>query len=255
MVLCHKMVGFWDSFQSEKKAEMYNEDDLLPISALQHLMFCPRQCALIHLEQAWSENALTAGGRVLHERVHQADDEFHGEVLVVRSLRLRSLALGLSGIADIVEFRQVGIDDPGGTTLPDSPGRWQPYPVEYKRGRKKKNDCDNVQLCAQAMCLEEMLNCQIHEAALFYGKTRRRTVVSLDDRLRTLTRQTALQLHQMIRSAKTPPPQYSAKCDSCSLIEQCMPKQTSKTNAAAYVRKTLATMLNNHPGKNHEKTR
>ena len=165
------------------------------------------------------------------------------------SLTVRSLDLGLSGIADVVEFHQAGIDDPGGTVLPGSPGRWRPYPVEYKRGRKKAGNCDNVQLCAQAMCLEEMLDCQIHEAALFYGKTRRRTVVNLDDRLRTLTRQTALRLHRMIRSAETPPPQYSAKCDNCSLIEQCMPKQTSKTNAAAYVKKMLAAMLNNQPGK------
>lgn len=234
---------------------MYNEDDLLPISALQHLMFCPRQCALIHLEQAWSENALTAGGRVLHERAHQAGDEFNGDILVVRSLRIRSLALGLSGIADVVEFHPTDIDDPGGATLPGSPGRWRPYPVEYKRGRKKTGDCDNVQLCAQAMCLEEMLDCQIHEAALFYGKTRRRTVVNLDNRLRTLTLQTALQLHRMIRTAETPPPQYSAKCDNCSLIEQCMPRQIGKTGAAAYVRKTLAGMMKNRTENDHEKTR
>jgi len=226
---------------------MYTEDELLPISALQHLLFCPRQCALIHLEQAWSENALTAGGRVLHDKVHNAEDEICGDVFVARGLRLRSLSLGLTGIADVVEFHPVqGGEEPGGATppgavaLPGRAGLWRPYPVEYKRGRKKFGDCDNVQLCAQAMCLEEMLSCQIPAAALFYGKTRRRTVVPLGEPLRRITAQASASLHELIAAGRTPPGQYSAKCDSCSIFDQCMPKQTATPAASAYIKKALA---------------
>ena len=222
---------------------MYNEDELLPISALQHLLFCPRQCALIHLEQAWSENALTAGGRVLHDKVHNAEDELCGEIFIARGLRLRSLSLGLTGIADVVEFHPAQENKPGGVALPGRAGLWMPYPVEYKRGRKKFGDCDNVQLCAQAMCLEEMLHCQIPAAALFYGKTRRRTSVPLNESLRRLTTQASARLHKLISAGQTPPGQYSTKCDSCSIFDQCMPKQTAAPAASQYIKKSIAAVL------------
>jgi len=147
---------------------MYTEDDLLPLSGLQHLLFCERQCALIHIEQAWAENLLTAEGRIMHERVHEADRESRGEVRIEYSMPLRSLRLGLIAKADVVEFHRKL--DPG----EKGSSKWLPFPVEYKRGKPKKENYDKVQLCAQAMCLEEMLDVQIPEGAIFYGRTRRR---------------------------------------------------------------------------------
>jgi len=139
----------------------YTEDDLIPISALQHFVFCERQCALIHIEQAWTENRLTAEGRLLHERVHDQGGESRAGVRIERGLPLRSLRLGLVGVADVVEFH------------PLSEGGWRPFPVEYKRGKPKRNACDEIQVCAQALCLEEMLGVRIPAGALFYGKTHR----------------------------------------------------------------------------------
>src|SRR5579859_4686917 len=144
---------------------MYSEEDLLPISALQHLAFCERQWALIHLEGVWAENQLTAEGRVIHDRAHEPGTESRGDVRVSRGLRLRSLRLGLSGIADVVEFHRCGRrgDTSGkglvasGVALPSVSGSWAPFPVEYKRGRPKSGPFDEIQLCAQALCLEEML--------------------------------------------------------------------------------------------------
>jgi len=142
---------------------MYTEDQLLPLSALQHWVFCPRQCGLIHIEQTWDENRLTAQGRQLHERVHEAEDENRPGVRIVRGLRIHSYRLGLIGQADVVEFHQ----SQAGIELTGADGLWQPFPVEYKRGKPKKNGCDEVQLCAQAMCLEEMLEINIDQGALF----------------------------------------------------------------------------------------
>ncbi len=144
------------------KTYIYSEDDLFMISALQHYAFCPRQCALIHIEQAWLENRWTAEGRILHERVHEQEGESRAGVRIERGLPLRSLRLGLVGVADVVEFHPL----PG--------GGWQLFPVEYKRGKPKPDHCDEVQLCAQAMCLEEMMGVEVSQGALFYGKTRHR---------------------------------------------------------------------------------
>jgi CRISPR-associated exonuclease Cas4 len=202
---------------------MFTEDDLLPISALQHLLYCERQCALIHIERAWMENLFTAEGRILHEKVDSGEDSVRAGRRIARSLPLRSLMLGLSGIADVVEF------GPGGAEV---------FPVEYKRGRSKAADWDRVQLCAQAMCLEEMLNVQIAEGALFYGKTRRRERVGFDGALRFETIETAARLHRLILAGKTPPAEYDAKCDACSLIELCMPELPKKKS----IRKYLAAM-------------
>ncbi|HHB77578.1 MAG TPA: CRISPR-associated protein Cas4, partial [Desulfobulbus sp.] len=183
---------------------MYSEDDLVMISALQHLLFCPRQCALIHIEQLWQENRLTAEGRILHERVHNAGSESRRKVRVEFDMPIRSRELGVIGRADVVEFH-----------LQDD-GRWQPYPVEYKRGRPKKDDSDRVQLCTQALCLEEMLHQDVPAGALYYGRKKRRHEVLFDDRLRQITRETAATLHELLAKGRTPAPRYSRRCDRCS---------------------------------------
>jgi len=201
---------------------MYTEDDLLPISALQHLIFCDRQCALIHIEQAWAENIYTAEGRIMHEHVHAEERESRGKVRIEYSMPLRSLRLGLIGKADVVEFHRKP------TSQKPSSVEWQPYPVEYKRGKPKKNNSDKVQLCAQALCLEEMLKVEIPNGALFYGRTRRRLDVVFDGTLRKLTEETAMRLHEMIESGRTPTPVYSKKCDTCSLAGMCLPKTVGK---------------------------
>jgi len=203
---------------------MYAEDALLPISGLQHLLFCERQCALIHIEMAWAENLFTMEGRILHERVDSGESGFQGEKYIARSLPLRSLSLGLSGVADVVEF---------------GPEEGFVHPVEYKRGRNKAANWDRVQLCAQAMCLEEMLKVTIAQGALFYGQARRRTVVMFDQDLRMETSQAAKRFHELVATGITPAAQYQPKCDDCSLVDLCLPKLSRKKS----VNKYLATML------------
>lgn len=183
--------------------------DLLPISALQHLLYCERQCALIHLEQVWAENRFTVEGNVMHEKAHAGRDETLAGVRVVRGLPVISEALGLSGQCDVVEFH------PDGTVLP----------IEYKRGKPKAHRADEVQLCAQAMCLEATLGNVIPEGRLFYGQTRRRMDVVFDAELRALTTDTVRRLHGMIESRHTPPAVYEErKCEACSLNELCIPQ-------------------------------
>jgi CRISPR-associated exonuclease Cas4 len=207
---------------------MFTEDDLLPISALQHLVFCERQWALIHLEQLWSENALTAQGRVMHDRVHEENVESRGDLKLTRSIAIRSLSLGLIGKTDLVEFHRLPVGDPRGITLPKTNGRWQPLPVEFKRGKPKIDHCDEVQLCAQAICLEEMLGVSIPSGALFYGQPKRRSDVLFDKALRRETLATISRLHELTRLGVTPPAQFSKKCKSCSLHNQCMPETLTK---------------------------
>ena len=215
---------------------MYPEDSLLPISALQHLAVCPRQCALIHIEGAWAENRLTMEGRILHDKVHEAGRENRDGILTVRGLMLRSLRLGLVGKADVVEFHRVGGPELGGVKLPGVSGRWLPLPVEYKRGRPKKGEWDTVQLCAQALCLEEMLGCEIPVGAVFYGHPRRRQEVKLTPELRRTTETAAARLHQLIASGETPRAIYEKKCESCSLMEVCLPKAAGgKKSALRYL--------------------
>ncbi|GLI34276.1 CRISPR-associated protein Cas4 [Desulforhabdus amnigena] len=213
---------------------MYTEEDLLPLSALQHLLFCERQCALIHIEQIWVENLYTAEGRVMHERVDSGRSESRRDVRLAFGLPLRSLRLGLTGKADAVEFhREEG--KTGGERSSSSP-LWRPFPVEYKRGRPKKELWDKVQLCAQAMCLEEMLDVEVPRGALFYGKTRRRVDVVFDAELRRKTEETAGRLHDLIASGVTPPAVYDEKCESCSFISLCLPKATGgKRSVARYL--------------------
>jgi len=201
---------------------VYSEDDLLPLSGLQHYIFCRRQVALIHIEQAWSENLLTAEGRILHDKVHEGGDKSRGKIRVVYAMPLRSLKLGLVGKADVVEFHRTDSDNNG------KHAEWKPFPVEYKRGRPKKDDSDRVQLCAQAMCLEEMMNVEIPTGAVFYGKVRRRQEVIFEDKLRAFTMETAEQYHELIRGGVTPEVRYEKKCDNCSMYDLCLPKTLGK---------------------------
>jgi CRISPR-associated exonuclease Cas4 len=195
---------------------MYSIDDLLPLSALQHIVFCERQCALIYTEQVWAENRLTVEGKILHERVHDEGRASRGDVRIDYGVSLRSLRLGLIGKADVVEFHR------------RPAGSWLPFPVEYKRGKPKTDDCDKVQLCAQAICLEEMLSVAIPAGALFYGQTRHRLDVVFDEPLRRETEETARRTHTLIASGRTPPPVYEKRCESCSLMADCLPKTIQK---------------------------
>ncbi|MBI5874029.1 MAG: CRISPR-associated protein Cas4 [Candidatus Omnitrophica bacterium] len=190
---------------------MYCEDDFIQLSALQHFIFCPRQCALSYIEQVWEENLLTAEGGIMHEKAHQEKVELRDGVRIERGVALRSEKLGLNGKVDVAEFHK------------DAVGGWLPFPVEYKHGRPKANDCDKVQLCAQALCLEEMLSVRISKGAIFYGKTRRRLDVLFDEALRKKTEDTAQNLHKFINAGITPSPEYSKRCKSCSLATVCMP--------------------------------
>jgi CRISPR-associated exonuclease Cas4 len=217
-------------------ATVFAEDDLLPISALQHLLFCERQCALIHIERLWAENRLTVEGRHLHDRVHDGQPETRAGVRVARAVPLRSSRLGLFGVADVVEFH--ARDDAG--HMRDPP---LPFPVEYKRGRPKRNDCDRVQLCAQALCLEEMLGTSVPRGALFYGRTRHRETVVLDGGLRHLTEQAAARLHELIASGRTPAAIRESKCKRCSLAHLCLPQATeTHRSALRYVRRSIAAL-------------
>lgn len=219
---------------------MYSEDDLLPISGLQHLHFCERQWGLIHLEQQWEENRLTAEGRLLHDRVHEAGSETRPGVVIARGLHLHSFRLGLTGVADVVEFQQAEDAAEGAIQLPERRGWWRLFPVEYKRGEPKADACDEVQLCAQALCLEETLGAAIRGGALFYGQKRRRTDVPFDEELRARTEGLARRMHQLFAAGITPPAVYSKKCDRCSLYDRCLPRAISKrTTVAGYMARAL----------------
>jgi CRISPR-associated exonuclease Cas4 len=222
---------------------MYGEDDLLPISALQHLLFCERRAALVCLEGLWRDNTFTAEGSVLHEQTHQPETESRGNLRIARSLWLRSLRLGLSGKADVVEFQQVDGIQPGtGVTLPGTAGLWQPFPVEYKRGQLRSEESFEVQLCAQALCLEEMLGITVPAGALYYGKTRRRLEIQFDKALRKQTETSALRLQELFAASVTPVARLQVKCKSCSLNDLCLPEVTGgRKSVAVYLKKAVAS--------------
>jgi len=203
---------------------VYAESELLPLSALQHFSFCMRQCALIHLERQWVENRYTAEGRVLHQRVHEDHRQTRGDRRTITGMALVSYQLGLSGVADVVEYHR------------QADGTWLPFPVEFKRGRPKKGNHDRLQLCAQAIALEEMHGVPIPAGALFYGKTRRRSEVSFDAEMRAQAQSLSDALHRMFDSGSTPPPEPGPKCESCSFLLHCRPNQLSKLRAKRYVK-------------------
>jgi CRISPR-associated exonuclease Cas4 len=194
---------------------VFKEDDLLPLSALQHFLFCERQCALIHIEGQWADNRLTVEGTHQHKKAHDGPAEMRRGVRTTRGMAVRSFRLGLTGKADVVEFERL------------TGGGAAPFPVEYKRGRPKTHDADPVQLCAQALCLEEMLGVSVPKGALFYGQVRRRLEVVFSSELRALTEETARRLHELIAAGRTPSAFREPKCDSCSLVELCLPASMS----------------------------
>jgi len=211
---------------------MYSEEDLLPVSGIQHLLFCERRAALLMVEGLWADNLYTAEGSILHNRV-DADMplESRGELRIARGLLLRSLTLGLSGKADVVEFHRLPDNVPSpvdelasGIALAGTDGQWQPFPVEYKRGRLRHEEGYEAQLCAQAICLEEMLGVSVSCGAIFFGKNRRRKPVRFDAALREVTVAAARHLHEIVESARTPKGHYSRKCQSCSMKELCLPR-------------------------------
>jgi CRISPR-associated exonuclease Cas4 len=189
------------------------EDALIPLSALQHHLFCPRQSALIHVEGLWAEDARTAEGRILHEAADSGRHETRPGLRVARGLQIRSLVLGVSGRADVVELRG------------EPP---KPFPVEYKRGKPKSHRADEVQLCAQAICLEEMFGVPVEEGALFYGETRRRQPVPFDEELRALTMRVAAEVRENILRGRTPPPLLTPACKRCSMNGHCQPARLER---------------------------
>lgn len=259
--------------------------ELLPISALQHLLYCERQCALIHVEQVWAENRFTAEGNVMHEKAHDGPDELKAGVRIVRGLAVKSEVLGLSGQCDVVEFhRSAGVPPSQGGPLSPLSGELI-LPVEYKRGKPKAHRADEVQLCAQGLCLEEMFGscvrqdvespagsqdvesrcacpgveppdhllaqaATIREGRLFYGQTRRRMDVIFDEELRALTVEAARRLHELIDSRETPPAVYEErKCDACSLIELCMPQAMRfQKGAGAWFQRQMADLAGPRSG-------
>jgi len=219
----------------------YSEDDYLPLSGIQHIAFCERQWALIHVEQAWADNVLTMEGYFLHER---ANDPFHDEtrsdVRVVRALPLVSKKLGLHGVADVVEFYRNNNRIEGVTLrLKDRKGWWRPVPVEYKRGRPKVDDRDAVQLCAQGIALEEMLGILVEEGFIYYGQTRRRVTIPFTSELRERVKQLAERMHQLVEAGITPKAQIGKHCSLCSLKEICQPNLTLRYRS---VKEYLARM-------------
>jgi len=215
----------------------YTPDELLPLSGLQHFLFCRRQWALIHIEMQWQDNVLTVEGKQLHERV---DDPFFVEtrhdVVISRSVPVASYTLGISGICDVVEFTR----GPEGVRLPGREGFYLPAPIEYKRGRPKREPVDEAQLCAQAMCLEEMLSIAIPRGFLYYGRTHRREPVELTDELRRLVREAAAEMHAYMARGYTPRVKLSKACRACSLADICLPDMQARTVAATtYIRRQI----------------
>jgi CRISPR-associated exonuclease Cas4 len=213
----------------------YPENELLPVSGLQHLAYCERQCALIHVERVWLENAFTSRGRVFHEHAHNGDREVRSTRVTTFGLPVRSLQLGLYGVADGVEFEY---SDRTLSALVTA------CPVEYKVGKPKKGDHDVVQLAAQALCLEEMLGVTVDRAALYYGRTKHRTWIDLTGLIRARVTELSRRFHELVGAGETPPPRYvRKKCDTCSLFDICRPKTVTHRSALAYLEREITAGL------------
>lgn len=215
---------------------MYNEENYLQLSGIQHFAFCRRQWALIHIEQQWEENFRTADGRIMHEKAH--DSGFHekrGDVVISRAMQISSAELGVSGECDVVEFHR----SKDGVSLFGLEGTYNVVPVEYKRGQPKVDDCDRLQLCVQALCLEEMLCCDIPQAFLYYGETHRRIAVELDAELRTRAVEMLKEMHKLYERQHTPKVKRTKSCNACSLKDICLPVLNKERSAAAYISEIL----------------
>ena len=214
----------------------YQEEDYLQLSGIQHFKFCRRQWALIHIEGQWAENLRTVSGTLMHENAHDADfRESRGDLIITRGMPVFSPALGVSGQCDVVEFRR----SHGGIPLRGQEGLWLPHPVEYKRGVFREDTGDTLQLCAQAMCLEEMLCCAIFEGALYYGETHRRTIVQFTEALRQEVRETLLEMHALFQRKHTPRVKTRTACNACSLKELCLPQLMRRSSVAEYLANAL----------------
>jgi CRISPR-associated exonuclease Cas4 len=214
----------------------YREEEFLLLSGLQHFIFCRRQWALIHIEQQWQENLRTIEGEILHERAH--DDtvkEKRGSVIISRGMAIFSRSLGLSGACDVVELHKVD----KGVKIFGRDGNYKIVPVEYKRGKPKEDDSDVLQLCAQAMCLEEMLSCEVTEAFLFYGETKRRLKVTINDEIREKVKIMAQEMHELYNRRHTPKVRGSKRCKACSLSDICIPKLCKNTSAISYIKSNI----------------
>ena len=215
---------------------MMKSDDYLQMSGIQHFCFCRRQWALAYMEMQWSENLRTAEGRLAHQRCHDEESvEKRGDLLVVRGMRVQSKRLGLSGACDVVEFKRSS----DGVDLQGYEGTWIPFPVEYKHGHEKENDADRLQLCAQAMALEEMLVCDIPQGSIFYIGTKRRERVIFTDELRHHAVKMAEEMHDYFRRGYTPKVKVGTFCNACSLKELCVPKLCSRADPVKYIRQHM----------------
>ena len=215
---------------------VYREEDFLQLSGLQHFKFCRRQWALIHIENQWAENYRTTDGAILHENAHDGTfTESRGDLLITRDMRIFSPTLGVSGSCDVLEFHRSG----SGVPLKDREGLWQPFPVEYKRGKPKEGTEDALQLCGQAMCLEEMLCCEIPRGALYYGEPRRRTEVAFTPELRREVRSLLTEMHTLYSRGSTPKVRPAKSCNACSLKELCLPKLMRSRSVADYLRRRM----------------
>lgn len=218
---------------------IYQEENMLMLSGIQHYMFCPRQWALIHLEQQWDDNRLTVEGQLLHINVDNPQyRQKNGNTLTLRSVSIASKTLGLYGITDAIEL--IPSDSLHNTiTHSKYPGYWTPYPIEYKRGSEKPDERDMVQLTAQIICLEEMYNIQIEEGALYYGETKHRSIVKIDDELRNLTYNCASKMHEIYETGITPKPIKKSHCRSCSLVDVCLPGLAKSSQVSTYLENNL----------------
>lgn len=218
----------------------YDDDELLPLSGLQHYSFCPRQWALIHVAREWSENILTIQGGIVHKRAHDASlRERRGNTIELRSVNVCSRRLGLVGQCDVVEFLQAE----SGVALAGEEGYWEVFPIEYKRGRNKAIDADRLQLCAQAMALEEMLCCDIGEAYLYYHETRSRERVVLDDALRGEALRCAQEMHCLFSRRHVPKVKPRSSCRSCSIKDVCLPSAAKRETVDSYYRRRIGEDL------------
>ncbi len=210
----------------------YAEHECLLLSGLQHYAFCKRQWALIHIEQQWAENYRTVDGMLMHKNAHdRTHNETRKDLLIIRAMAVSSQILGISGECDVVEFSK----DPNGISLHGREGLWMPFPVEYKRGKPRAHDADILQLCAQAMCLEEMLLCDIPKGALYYGEIRSREVVLFTQDIRDTVRAYLTQMHELYRRGHTPKVKPTKECNACSLKELCLPKLMKTKSVTKYI--------------------
>ncbi|MGI6221976.1 MAG: CRISPR-associated protein Cas4 [Prevotella sp.] len=202
---------------------MYSDDDLLMLSGIQHYAFCPRQWALAYVDQQWEDNHLTIEGDWLHRRVDDPNAmELDSGTVRLRSVSVKSYRLGFYGIADLLELYPLEGETAKAFTISRYPGRWRVFPIEYKHGKAKTNDIDEVQLCAQAMCLEEMYDIEIPQGAFFYGETRRRTTLTMTKHLRQRVEDLSQAMHALFESSDIPDAKAEKKCRSCSLQNMCM---------------------------------